>query len=375
MHTSCLIVAAGRGTRAGGDIPKQYRPVGGKPLLRWSAERLCAHPGIAEVRCVIQPDHRALYENAVAGLSVGEPILGAETRQGSVLAGLEALDEPSHVLIHDAARPFVSKAVVDRLLAALARHDGAIPALPVADSLRRGVDVVEAEIDRTDLHRVQTPQAFHFAPLFAAHRNAAGGATDDAEIARAAGMSVALVEGDPTLFKLTYPGDLADAERLAVSGDYRTGSGFDVHRFESGDHVWLCGVKVPHDMGLKGHSDADAGLHALTDALLGALGEGDIGDHFPPSDPQWAGASSDRFLAHAAQLMRASGGRFVHGDVTLICERPKVGPHREAMRGRIAEILQVPVSAISVKATTTEGLGLTGRREGLAAQAVATIQL
>lgn len=374
--TVCLIVAAGIGARAGDGGPKQYRPLAGKPLLRWSAERLAAHPAIDEVRVVIHPDHEALYEEAVGSLDLGDPIFGAATRQESVLAGLKALEESAgRVLIHDAARPFISAAIVDRLLTALNEHAGAVPALPVVDSLRRGEVLLEGEVSREGLHRVQTPQAFRVSPLLAAHRAAAPGATDDAEIARAAGLDVALVEGAESLFKVTYPADFERAERLISGRGFRTGTGFDVHRFEPGDHVMLCGVKVPHTLGLKGHSDADVGLHALTDALLGAAAAGDIGDHFPPSDPKWRGAPSDSFLAHARGLVTAAGGMIEHVDVTIICERPKVGPHRPAMRQRIAEILRLAESRISVKATTTEKLGFTGRGEGIAAQAAATIRM
>ncbi|MEE4349481.1 MAG: bifunctional 2-C-methyl-D-erythritol 4-phosphate cytidylyltransferase/2-C-methyl-D-erythritol 2,4-cyclodiphosphate synthase [Pacificimonas sp.] len=376
MTTACLIVAAGVGARAGDGGPKQYRMLGGKPLLRWSVERLVADPAIDEVRVVIRPEHRTRHDAAVQGLAIGEPVIGAEERQGSVLNGLEALEqETERVLIHDAARPFVTAAVTERLLAALETSDGAGPALPVVDSLRKGTDRIEGEITRTGLNRVQTPQAFRFAPLLSAHRAAAPGATDDAEIARAAGLSVALVPGDEDLFKVTYPEDFDRAERLLSGRGFRTGTGFDVHRFEPGEHVTLCGVRVPHDAGLSGHSDADVGLHAITDALLGAAAQGDIGDHFPPSDPQWVGASSDRFLAHARDLVAAAGGAVEHIDVTLICERPKVGPHRAAMRQTIASILRVPEGRISVKATTTERLGFTGRGEGIAAQAAATIRI
>lgn len=374
--TVCLIVAAGVGARAGGGGPKQYRSLGGKPLLRWSAERLAAHPSIDEVRVVIHADHGDLYTSAAAGLELGPPIVGAGSRQGSVLRGLEALaGDTGQVLIHDAARPFVTAATVDRLLGALETYPGSVPALPVIDSLRRGEVVIEEDVARDRLHRVQTPQAFRFEALLAAHRTAAEGASDDAQVARAAGMDVALVAGEEDLFKVTYAADFERAERLIGSRGYRTGMGYDVHRFEPGENVTLCGVQVPHDLGLKGHSDADVGLHALTDALLGAVGAGDIGDHFPPSDAKWRDAPSDQFLAHARDLVTAAGGAAEHVDVTIICERPKVGPHRAAMRQRIAQILRLTESRVSVKATTTEKLGFTGRGEGIAAQAVATIRL
>ncbi|MBZ6378810.1 bifunctional 2-C-methyl-D-erythritol 4-phosphate cytidylyltransferase/2-C-methyl-D-erythritol 2,4-cyclodiphosphate synthase [Pacificimonas flava] len=381
MTVHCLIVAAGVGARAGAGLPKQYRPLGGQPLLRWSAERLSADPAIASVRVVIQPDHQAAYDAATEGLPLSAPVTGADSRQGSVLAGLNLLEteasgaEDDIVLIHDAARPFVTRAVTARLLAALDTDQGAIPSLPVVDSLRQGKTHVEGEVAREGLHRVQTPQAFRLAPLLAAHRAAVPGATDDAEIARAAGLSVALVKGDEGLFKLTYEDDFQRAERLLAGRGFRTGTGFDVHRFEPGGHVTLCGVAIPHGAGLKGHSDADVGLHALVDALLGALAAGDIGDHFPPSDPQWRGAPSAEFVEHARRLVAAAGGVVEHADITLICERPKVGPYKEQMRRRIAQLLRVEPGRISVKATTTERLGFTGRGEGIAAQAAATIRI
>ncbi|MGB3722459.1 MAG: bifunctional 2-C-methyl-D-erythritol 4-phosphate cytidylyltransferase/2-C-methyl-D-erythritol 2,4-cyclodiphosphate synthase [Pacificimonas sp.] len=375
MRTTALIVAAGSGTRAGDGVPKQYRLLNGKSVLRWSAERLTAHPDIDDVRVVIHPDWRADHDRALDGQNVGPPILGAATRQESVLAGLEALDDVDRVLIHDAARPFLTKTVVDALLMALEIHQGAVPALPVVDSLRIGADTIAGDVSRAGLHRVQTPQAFRYAPFLAAHRGAAIGATDDAQVAHAAGMSVALVPGDEALFKLTYADDFQRAEQMIAGRGFRTGMGYDVHRFALGDRVWLCGVEVPHTHSLAGHSDADVGLHALTDAILGAIGEGDIGDHFPPTDPKWKGAGSDLFLGHAHNLVTARGGALEHVDVTIICEAPKVGPHRAAMRARVADILRLPLDRVSVKATTTEKLGFTGRREGIAAQAVATVRI
>lgn len=375
MTTVCLIVAAGMGERAGDGGPKQYRVLGGKPLLRWSAERLAAHPRIDRVHVVIGDGQRKAYDEACGDLALGEPVIGGSSRQESVLRGLETVEGAANVLIHDAARPFISADMVDRLLSALETYDGVVPALPVVDSLRTGSTRIKGEVARDGLNRVQTPQAFHYLPLLGAHRAAGPGATDDAAVARAAGLSVAMVPGDEDLFKLTYAEDFQRAERMIAGRGFRTGTGFDVHRFEAGDHVMLCGIAVPHDAGLKGHSDADVGLHALTDALLGAIGAGDIGDHFPPSDPQWRAAASDRFLAHARDLVTAAGGVIEHCDLTLICERPKVGPYRPAMRVRIAEILRLPEGRISVKATTTEGLGFTGRREGIAAQAAATIRI
>lgn len=378
-RTVALIVAAGRGVRAGDGLPKQYRPVGGMPMLRRSVLAFLNHPGIGAVRVVIHPDDEALYADAVVGLPLPAPSFGASTRQGSVLAGLKDIASnggADHVLIHDAARPFVTAAVIDRTIAALGRAAGAVPALAITDSLRRGGTHIVDEIDRSDLYRVQTPQAFRFNDILAAHRMSAQEATDDAAVARAAGLAVAIVEGDEMNFKLTTPGDFVRADVLvAAAMTPRTGMGFDAHRFCDGDHVWLCGVAVPHDHSLVGHSDADVGLHALTDAILGAIGDGDIGQHFPPSDPQWRGVSSDRFVIHARDLVEARGGRIEHVDVTIICERPKVGPHRDAMRTRVADLLRLSPAAVSIKATTTEGLGFTGRSEGIAAQAVATVRL
>ncbi len=380
MTTHAIIVAAGKGFRAGGSIPKQYRSVGGESLLHHACQRLLTHPGVDAVTVVINPDDRALYDAAVAGLDLPEPIAGGTTRQQSVRNGLEALAgaPPALVLVHDAARAFLPDSVVDVLLAALAdpANDGAVPALPVVDSLRRGGSHFEAAVDRDGLFRVQTPQAFRYPALLAAHRAAPEGATDELAIAMAAGLRVAVTPGDERAFKVTEPQDFAKAEAMTRPPlSSRAASGFDVHRFGPGDHVWLCGVQISHSHGLVGHSDADAGLHALTDALLGTIAAGDIGDHFPPSDAQWKGASSDRFLAHAAGLVRAAGGIIDHADVTIICERPKIGPHRDAMRARIATILGIETSRVSVKATTTELLGFTGRSEGLAAQAMASVRL
>ena len=376
-----LVVAAGRGTRLGGPLPKQYLPLAGRPLLRHSLETLAAHPGIDAVRVVYNPDDAAPYAAAARGLDLLPPVAGGAARQDSVRLGLESLAAapPERVLIHDGARPFLDRATIDRVLAALGQAPGAIPALAVKDTVKRGADgrVVET-LDRAQLWRAQTPQGFLFASILAAHRAAAGSElSDDAAVAERAGLGVRLVAGSEANFKVTTTEDLLQAERLlaARQGDIRTGQGFDVHAFGPGDRVWLCGIEVAHDQGLIGHSDADVGLHALTDAILGALGAGDIGMHFPPSDPQWRGAPSHRFLSHAAALVAEAGGSIAHVDVTLICERPKIGPHREAMAARIAEILGLGRGRVSVKATTTEGLGFTGRREGIAAQAVATLRL
>ncbi|WP_312733013.1 bifunctional 2-C-methyl-D-erythritol 4-phosphate cytidylyltransferase/2-C-methyl-D-erythritol 2,4-cyclodiphosphate synthase [Brevundimonas sp.] len=376
MTFSALIVAAGSGSRAGGD--KQWRSLGGKPVLRWSAAALL-NAGAQELIVVIAPDAQDRAAQALAGLSSWRAVTGGDTRARSVQAGLAALtcsaDQP--VLIHDAARPLLDRAVIDRLVATLKDADGALPALPVADSLRQGQDGrMAGVVERDGLWRAQTPQAFRRGVIEAAYAAwpADETPTDEAVVVDRHGGRVVLVEGDPRLMKLTYPEDFAMAEAL-LPRRTRIGSGYDVHRWGPGGSVWLCGIEVPHDQTLIGHSDADAGLHALTDAILGAIAEGDIGDHFPPSDPKWKGASSDRFLIHAADLVKARGGRIVNIDVTLICEQPKVKPHRMVMRERIAGLLGLPLDAVSVKATTSEGLGFTGRGEGLAAQAVVTVDL
>jgi len=375
-----LIVAAGRGSRFGAAAPKQYVELAGRPVLRHSLETFLKHPQIDAVRVVIHADDRAMYEAAASGLSPLEPVTGGATRQESVRRGLESLRDraPGIVLIHDAARPLVDSALIDRMLAALAASPGAIPVLPVADTVKRASNgIVQETLDRQTLWRAQTPQAFRYGEIMAAHNAAAGRElTDDAAVAEAAGLAVALVPGQEENFKVTTEADLIRARQLLVPAtDIRVGNGFDVHRFGPGDKIMLCGIEVPHTQGLVGHSDADVGLHALTDAILGAIGAGDIGQHFSPSDPRWKGADSAQFLFHAASLVKARGGRILSGDITLICERPKVGPHREKMVARVAAILGLEPSRISVKATTTEGLGFTGRAEGIAAQATASIAL
>ncbi|MBC2777817.1 bifunctional 2-C-methyl-D-erythritol 4-phosphate cytidylyltransferase/2-C-methyl-D-erythritol 2,4-cyclodiphosphate synthase [Parasphingopyxis marina] len=373
---AALIVAAGKGERAGGVIPKQYREIGGNSVLFLAAKALLGHPAVDRAQVVIGEGQREAYETAVMGLSLPAPIIGGETRQQSVRNGLEALaatESPDIVLIHDAARPDTPPAVIDRLLSGLGAHIGAIPALPVTDSLAR---TDGSTVDRSAFVSIQTPQAFRFEAILAAHRSWSGAepATDDAAIARAAGHEIALIEGDAALRKLTFAEDFAmSAAGPTPFPPVRTGSGFDVHAFGPGDAVWLGGIEIPHDRALSGHSDADVALHALTDAILGAAGAGDIGDHFPPSDPQWKGAPSRCFLEHAATLARGAAFEIWHVDVTIICEAPKIGPHRTAMRQKIAEILAIPENSVSVKATTSEGLGFTGRREGIAAQAVATL--
>ncbi len=378
-----LIVAGGRGVRAGGGVPKQYRLLGGIPVLRRSALAFLRHPGVGRVQVVIGPGDGALYEQAVGDLGLPPSVHGGATRQESVAAGLAALGgEAAIVLIHDAARPLVPQAVIDRCLAKadeqrLAGEPVAVvPALLVDDSLRRGRGRLEEEVDRDALLRVQTPQCFGLQGIAALHRQTEAEVTDDAALAMRAGWEVATVPGDEANFKLTSDADFARAEALvAARRSVRTGFGFDVHGFEPGDHVWIGGVRIPHDRGLKGHSDADVALHALTDALLGAIAAGDIGDHFPPSDPRWRGAPSSLFLEHARDLIEARGGVIGHVDVTIICEAPRIGPHRPAVRGRIGELLRLPLDRISVKATTTERLGFTGRGEGVAAQAVATVRI
>ena len=376
-----MIVAAGRGERAGGVVPKQYAALLGKPILRWALEAFVRNPRVAMVQAVIGAEDHEHFTLATRGLDLLPPLAGGPTRQHSVMHGLEALahHKPDCVLIHDAARPLVSQAIIGRVVGALAAGaDGAVPLLPVGDTLRRMQDGKWVTVPRDGLLRAQTPQGFVFAKILDAHRRfAKEDVTDDMALAEMAGLRVEAVPGEDSNMKVTNPEDfaIAEAQLRARLGESRTGMGYDVHRFATGDHVWLCGMRVPHDHALEGHSDADAGLHALTDAVLGAIGAGDIGQHFPPSDERWRGAPSWKFLDHAAALVRDRGGEIVHCDVTIICEMPKVGPHREAMRARIAEILKLDVSRISVKATTTEGLGFEGRREGLAAQAIATVRL
>lgn len=372
-----LLIAAGRGARAGGGLPKQFRPLAGRPLLAHAFGRL-RHPRIDSVEVVIGAGQEALY---AAALPHGPaPIAGGERRQDSVRNGLEAIagnKEIGTVLIHDAARPFLPAEVIDRLLDSLGGHDGAVPVLPVVDTLARADDTLLDAVPREGLVRVQTPQAFRLAAILEAHRLWSGGeATDDSQIARAAGLKVAVAAGDERLEKLTYEEDFERAERrFAARLVSRTGSGFDVHAFAPGDHLWLGGIRIPHGRGLAGHSDSDVLLHAVTDALLGAAGEGDIGVHFPPSDPHWRGAASSGFVEHARSLIEARGGRIDHVDATLICEAPKLGPHRAAIQANLAALLRVPEGRISIKATTTERLGFTGRGEGIAAHAVATVRL
>jgi 2-C-methyl-D-erythritol 4-phosphate cytidylyltransferase/2-C-methyl-D-erythritol 2,4-cyclodiphosphate synthase len=376
MTATALIVAAGRGERLGAGLPKQYRLLGGKPVLRRAVEALARHPAIAAVRVVIGAGQSDLAGEALEGVDVGELIEGGAERADSVRAGLARI-EGDAVLVHDAARPFCPPAVIDRLLAPLEFFEGAAPVLAVGDTLARASDRLEEPVDRRGMVRVQTPQAFRLEALRAAYESWTGSApTDETTVARAAGLSVAAVEGDAALEKITTPADFARAEEwLAARLIPRTGIGFDVHAFAGEGPIIMGGIAIPHRRGLSGHSDADVVLHAITDALLGASGLGDIGEHFPPSDPQWKGASSGLFLAHAARLIRERGGIVDHIDCTVICEEPKVGPHRLEMRRKVAAMLGLGEGQVSIKATTTEGLGFTGRREGIAAQAVANIRL
>ena len=376
MTTSALIVAAGKGERLGNGVPKQFRPVGGKPVLRWAAEALLIHPAIRKVRVVIGEGQERLASEALGGLAIEPLIYGGAERADSVRAGLEAADEDA-VLIHDAARPFCPASVIDRLIAQLEFFDGAAPVLPVNDTIARASDRLGDPVDRAGVVRVQTPQAFRLESLRRAYDSWRGEApTDETTVVRAAGMAVASVEGDAALEKLTTSADFRWAEEwLSARFLPRTGSGFDVHAFSGEGPIMLGGVPIPHSRGLAGHSDADVVLHAITDALLGAAALGDIGEHFPPSDPRWKGASSDRFLRHAVDLLIARGAIIDHVDCTIIAEEPKVGPHRMAIRDRVAEIAGLKADQVSIKATTTDGLGFTGRREGIAAQAVANVRM
>ncbi|SFI68482.1 bifunctional 2-C-methyl-D-erythritol 4-phosphate cytidylyltransferase/2-C-methyl-D-erythritol 2,4-cyclodiphosphate synthase [Albimonas pacifica] len=382
-----LVVAAGRGTRAGPGAPKQYRALGGEAVLRRTLAAVAAWPGAsaARTRVVIHPEDAQAYAEATRGLGLAAPVSGGATRQESVRLGLEAIRAGTSgacaVLIHDAARPFAEPALAGRVLDALARgSQGACPALPVVDTLRRGAlgGPAGAGVERAGLLRAQTPQGFALDAILAAHRAAAGREmTDDVAVAQAAGLEVEMVEGDEVNLKLTTPADFARAETWlqAAAPEVRVGTGFDVHAFAPGTSLWLCGVEIPFDRTLSGHSDADVGMHALTDAIFGALAEGDIGRWFPPSDPQWKGAPSEIFLRKAMERVAARGGRLLNADITLICEAPKIGPHSDPMRARLAEIMDVHLERVSVKATTTERLGFPGRGEGIAAQAAASIAL
>jgi 2-C-methyl-D-erythritol 4-phosphate cytidylyltransferase/2-C-methyl-D-erythritol 2,4-cyclodiphosphate synthase len=377
MTIAAIIVAAGKGERAGTSLPKQFVTIGGKALLAHAVTALARHPRIERTVVVVAEGQTELAAQALGDIQVDAIVIGGAERQQSAAAGLAAIGDARIVLIHDAARPFLPSSVIDRLIAALDTADGAIPGLSVVDTLAKAAEELGDVVDRNGLIRVQTPQAFRTDAIRDAHNRWTGtAATDDAQMARAAGYKIAVVEGHAMLDKITQPADFAEAERKWTQRLIsRTGLGYDVHRLSEGEDLWLCGVKIDHEKGLAGHSDADVALHALTDALLGALGDGDIGAHFPPSDPQWRGAASHRFVEHAATLIRQAGGVIDHVDVTIICEAPKIGPHRDAMRMAIAGMLAVPIKKVSVKATTTERLGFTGRGEGIAAQAAATIRL
>ncbi len=385
QRNAAILVAAGRGLRAGAGGPKQYRSIGGKTVIFRAMEAFCTHPGISAVQPVLHPDDVTIFSEACRGLTHAAPADGGATRQASVHAGLEALasENPDIVLIHDAARPFVSHALISRAIDAASRASAAIPAITVPDTIKL-VDAggnIEATPERARLRIAQTPQSFRYDVILNAHRRAAREGrhdfTDDAALAEWAGLTVATFEGDVANMKLTTPEDFIREEaRLAsLLGDIRTGTGYDVHAFGKGDHVMICGVRVPHTKGFLAHSDGDVALHALVDAILGALADGDIGSHFPPSDPKWKGAASHQFLKYAVDRVAARGGRISHLEVTLICERPKIGPHRDTMRARIADITGVDISRVAVKATTSERLGFTGREEGIAATASATIRL
>ncbi len=374
MTVAAIIVAAGRGTRAGGDIPKQWQTLGDRPVAAYAMTRFAAHPAITQMVLVLHPD------DIDSDLWPRQPeatiATGGATRAASVQAGLQAVAEGiDKVLIHDAARPLVSDALIDRVLAALDTHIGAAPALPVTDTLWQGVDgAVQGVQDRAALYRAQTPQGFHIAPLLAAHAAGTGQETDDVAVARAAGLDVAIVAGDEDNIKITTPADFTRAAKLMrPEMDIRCGNGYDVHRFGPGDHVWLCGVQIPHTRSLQGHSDADVGMHAVTDAIYGALGKGDIGQHFPPSDPQWKGAESHIFLKHAVALATDDGFSISNVDCTLVCEFPKIGPHQDAMKAVMGAYMGLDSDRISVKATTSEKLGFTGREEGIAAIATVTL--
>ena len=384
-EVAAVVVAAGRGLRAGGDVPKQFQCIGGEMMVRRTLSTLVEAPNVGLVQPVIRPEDSDLFQAATAKMRLLQPVFGGATRQASVRAGLEALatHQPEIVLIHDAARPFASPALIARAIAAAEKTGAAIPALPVTDTVKTvdAESLVAKTLDRNELRLIQTPQSFAFKPLLEAHRRAQAEGredfTDDAALAEWAGMKVAVFEGEAGNIKITNPDDFARAEAMqfAALGDVRIGTGIDVHAFGPGDHVIIGGICIPHEQALTGHSDADVGLHALVDAILGALADGDIGSHFPPSDPQWRGASSDRFFTFAVERVKARGGIIAHLDLTIVCEAPKIGPHRDALRACIARLAGLDVGRVAVKATTSERLGFTGRGEGIAAYATATVRL
>ncbi len=390
-RTAVIIVAAGRGHRFGGEMPKQYLSVNGQPLIRHAVEAFLRHPAIDVVLPVIHPDDADILADALQGLSYAAPVAGGAARQDSVCNGLEALapDAPDFVLVHDAARPMVSHGLIDRVMSALEDASGAVPGVRVVDTLKRADEAnsIVDTVSRDGLWRAQTPQGFKFAELLAAHHAVSGQElTDDAAVMEASGHAVKIVQGDENNIKVTTPDDLSRMEEIMSKDDaslrqtsgkpiFRIGSGYDVHKLGPGDHVTLCGVEIASERSLIGHSDADVALHAITDAVFGALADGDIGSHFPPTDEKWRGASSDQFLAYACERMRERGYELANIDLTIICERPKIGPHREAMRARLAEIVGIDLSCVSVKATTTERLGFTGREEGIAAEATILLEV
>jgi 2-C-methyl-D-erythritol 4-phosphate cytidylyltransferase / 2-C-methyl-D-erythritol 2,4-cyclodiphosphate synthase len=385
-RVAAVVVAAGRGHRAGGEMPKQYREIAGEPVIRPTLNAFLDHPQIAAVQTVIHRDDAEAFQVATAGLkNLLPPAWGGATRQASVHAGLEALRAaaPDVVLIHDAARPFLSGALITRAIEAAREHGAAVPAIVIADTVKQidEHELITATLDRNRLRTVQTPQAFAYDLIVESHRRAAAAGrddfTDDAALAEWAGHRVRVFAGESGNVKLTTNDDFVRAEtlRMAALADVRTGSGYDVHAFADGDHVMLGGVRIPYTRGVTGHSDADVALHALVDAILGALAEGDIGQHFPPSDPQWRGAASEKFLAFACERVRARAGMIAHLDVTVVCEGPRVSPHRDAIRARIADIAGIPIGRVGIKATTSEKMGFTGRGEGLVAMATATVRL
>ncbi len=378
-QTAALIVGAGRGHRFGGDMPKQYQPLNGEPVLRHTLRAFINHPDINAVQAVIHPDDLELFEHAARGFELLAPVWGGESRQDSVRLGLLHLKEtsPDQVLIHDAARPFVDADLISLVTGALRAHPGAIPALPVTDTLKRGHNrKIDKTVPHEGLWRAQTPQGFKFKAILKAHQSLAGQSlTDDATVGEHAGIEVVIVEGSEDNVKITTKKDLERTQAPQSATQFRTGYGYDVHAFGDGNHVVLCGVQIPHSQSLIGHSDADVALHAVTDALLGAIGAGDIGEHFPPNNLKWRETASDQFVRHAVSLIEKCGGRVVNVDVTLVCQAPKIGPYREAMCKRLTEILNIAKGQVSVKATTTEGLGFTGRNEGIAAHAITSVSL
>lgn len=388
MSVAAVIVAGGSGQRAGGLLPKQYQLVAGKPVIRWTLEAFLSHPLVSRIQAVIGHGHEAFYREATAGLALADPVVGGGTRQESCRAGIEACaaDPPQNILIHDAARPFLSQELISSVIHELDHAEAVIPGLPVADTMKFApTGVVERTLDRTSLWSVQTPQGFRFQPILLAHQRAAADGhrlfTDDAAVAEYAKMQVHVVVGEQRNRKLTTQQDIEDSDReysqgrIAASADVRTGLGIDYHVFEKGDAVTLCGVKIPHTHKLKGHSDADAALHAVTDAILGSIGERDIGQHFPPSDPQWKNASSSIFVAKAMELLKAHGGVIANVDITILAEAPRIAPHGDAMKAVLSGLLGIAADRIAIKATTTEGMGAVGRGEGICAQAIATVRL